>query len=169
MATAEERLMEWLRDAHAMEEQAEIMLDRTADRIENYPELKAKLRSHLDETKRQRDQVRGCIERRGGSTSPLKDMTGRVVAVVQGLSGMFVGDEVIKATMACYVFEHMEIVSYRVLAAAAREAGDAQTAAVCEGILREEEAMASWLEQHVPEVTQRYLAREEVPGVHAKN
>ena len=41
MATVDERLNEWLRDAHAMEEQAEQMLSATASRIENYPELKA--------------------------------------------------------------------------------------------------------------------------------
>ena len=43
MATAEERLMEWLRDAHAAEEQAETMLSGLAGRIENYPQLKARL------------------------------------------------------------------------------------------------------------------------------
>src|SRR3546814_6791992 len=46
MATAEEHLMDWLRDAHAMEEQAEKMLRATAGRLENYPDLKARLESH---------------------------------------------------------------------------------------------------------------------------
>ena len=44
MATAEERLMEWLRDAHAAEEQAETMLSGMTSRIENYPSLKARIR-----------------------------------------------------------------------------------------------------------------------------
>jgi ferritin-like metal-binding protein YciE len=65
MATAEERIMEWLRDAHAMEEQSEQMLESTARRLEHYPELRARLTSHLEETRRQAERLRRCIERRG--------------------------------------------------------------------------------------------------------
>lgn len=46
MATPEERLMQWLRDAHAAEEQAETMLTGMADRLENYPKLKARIKKH---------------------------------------------------------------------------------------------------------------------------
>jgi hypothetical protein len=38
MTTVDDRLMEWLRDAHAAEEQAETMLGRMANRLQNYPE-----------------------------------------------------------------------------------------------------------------------------------
>ena len=38
-----ERLIEWLRDAHAMEAQAESMLSKQASRIQHYPELKARI------------------------------------------------------------------------------------------------------------------------------
>ena len=69
MASAEERLMEWLRDAHAAEEQAETMLRGMAGRIENYPDLRARIEQHIGETQRQAKLVRGCIERRGGGTS----------------------------------------------------------------------------------------------------
>ena len=53
MASAEERLMEWLRDAHAAEEQAETMLGGMAGRLKNYPQLKARIEQHIDETRRQ--------------------------------------------------------------------------------------------------------------------
>src|SRR5688572_28861506 len=112
---AEENLMDWLRDAHAMEEQAEKMLAATAARLENYPVLKQRIEQHLEETRRQATLVRGCIERRGGDTSAVKDLTGRIVAMAQGMSGMFVTDEVVKASMSSYAFEHMEIASYRIL------------------------------------------------------
>lgn len=68
-----------------------------------------------------------------------------MLATAQGLSGFFVGDEVLKGALASYTFEHMEIASYRILSATAEEAGDIETQRVCEGILREEEAMAEWL------------------------
>src|SRR5918998_1082082 len=121
MATAEERLMEWLRDAHAAEEQAETMLSGVAGRIENYPQLKARLEQHLQETKRHAELVRGCIERRGGSTSMIKDAGAKMIAMGQAMSGMFVGDEVMKGTIANAAFEAMEISSYRILIATAEQ------------------------------------------------
>ncbi|HYI94017.1 MAG TPA: DUF892 family protein [Bryobacteraceae bacterium] len=48
-----------------------------------------------------------------GDTSTLKDMAGKVIAFGQGMSGMFVEDEIVKGTMASYTFEHMEASAYR--------------------------------------------------------
>jgi ferritin-like metal-binding protein YciE len=50
MADANEHLLDWLRDAHAMEQQAEQMLKAQAGRLEHYPELKARTEQHLQET-----------------------------------------------------------------------------------------------------------------------
>jgi ferritin-like metal-binding protein YciE len=83
------------------------------------------------------------------------------------MSGMFVADEVMKGAIASYSFEAMEIASYNILIAAAREAGDQETAQVCGAILQDEQAMAYWLEHHLGPLTSQYLAREE-PGVTAK-
>ena len=159
MMTREERLMHWLRDAHAMEEQAEQMMSTTADRLKNYPELRLKLVEHLEETRRQAIAVRGCIERRGGKISVVKDLAARTTAIAQGLSGLFVADEVVKALLAIYTFEHMEIASYCILIASAEGAGDDRTKAVCQRILAEEKAMAAWVYEHLPDMTHEYLSR----------
>lgn len=111
MATAEERLMEWLRDAHAMEEQSETMLKHFADRIENYPDIKAQLERHLEQGRQQAARLRTCIEHRGGSTSTTKELLTKFVGMSQGLSGIFVGDEIIKGVMAAYTFEQMGVAS----------------------------------------------------------
>jgi ferritin-like metal-binding protein YciE len=145
------------------------MLSSQAQRIENYPKLKAQIEKHLGETRRQAELLRGCIERHGSSTSMIKDTAAKMVALGQGLSGLFVGDEVVKGSLASYTFEHMEIASYRILIATAEEVGDQETKRTCEQILREEEAMASWLEKNLPAVTHQYLAREQTPGVTAKH
>jgi ferritin-like metal-binding protein YciE len=167
MATAEERLMEWLRDAHAAEQQAETMLSGMAQRIKNYPDLKARIEQHIGETQRQAERVRGCIERRGDSTSTIKDTGGKMLGFGQAMSGMFVGDEVMKGSIACCAFEAMEIASYRILIDTARQVGDEETARTCEEILQEEEAMANWLEKNLPMLTQQYLAREQTPSARA--
>ena len=44
--------------------------------------------------------------------------------------------------------------------AAAEELGDAETARICTGILKEEQAMAGWLEQRLPDLTREFLRRE---------
>ena len=169
MASAEERLMEWLRDAHAAEEQAETMLNGMASRLENYPELRARIVQHIDESKRQAELVRSCIERRGGSTSMIKDAGAKLIAMGQAMSGLFVGDEVLKGCIASTAFEAMEISSYNILIHTAEHVGDQETKRVCEQILREEQAMFDWLNQNIHQITHRYLQREETPGVTAKH
>jgi ferritin-like metal-binding protein YciE len=95
MARQSDTLLAWLRDAHAMEQQAEQVLSSTANRIENYPELKARLESHCEQTRRRAELLRGCIEQHGSSTSAMKDTIAQVGGLVQAMSGLFVGDEVV--------------------------------------------------------------------------
>ena len=169
MANAEDNLLDWLRDAHAMEQQAETMLQKTASRLENYPTLKARLESHIEETREQARLVKSCIDRRGAGTSAMKDAAAKVAATAQGLSGLFVSDEVVKASLASYTFEHMEIASYRSLIAAAEAVGDGETARICGQILQQEESMAAFLAEQLPQVTRQFLQRSETPGATAKH
>jgi ferritin-like metal-binding protein YciE len=99
----------------------------------------------------------------------LKDTAAKLIALAQGASGLFVGDEVVKAAMATYTFDQMEIASYRILIAAANAVGDNETRGACEESLHEEEVMAEWLKQNLDPITHRYLQREEAPGVEAKH
>lgn len=168
MRAAEKRLLEWLRDAHAMEQQAEQMLRAQAGRIEHYPEIKQRIEQHIDETINQGKRIESCIARYDESPSALKDATGKMAAMGQAVGGMFMGDEIVKGCIASYTFEHMEIASYKVLIATAEEVGDNETKRVCEAILKEEEAMATWLEQHTPQAIHQYLQRDEAPGADAK-
>ncbi|MGM8227735.1 ferritin-like domain-containing protein [Cellvibrio sp. ARAG 10.3] len=161
-------LLDWLRDAYAMEQQAEVMLKDLVERLEHYPQLRAHMEDHLEDTRKQQVLLKGCIERLGSSPSMLKDLMGRVMAFGQSVSGMAVSDEVVKGAMSTYVFTHMEIASYTILIAAARAIGDNETQRVCESILQQEIAMAEWLRGHLPEVTQAFLARSATPGMNAK-
>ncbi|WP_162916770.1 ferritin-like domain-containing protein [Dongia deserti] len=169
LASADERFMEWLRDAHAMEEQSEQMLERTCDRLENYPEVRERFNAHRAVSRRHADTVRQCIGRRGGSPSAIKDTAGKLMAFAQGASGLFVGDEVVKAILATSTFEQMKISSYEILKATARTVGDSETERACEENLREEQQMADWLEDNIAPITQTYLQREEASGVTAKH
>ncbi len=150
------------------EKQAEKMLSAQASRIENYPDLKARLERHIDETKSQQVRLEACLDARGTSSSISKDVAGQAAALMQGLTGAVMSDEVAKGMLASDTFEHMETGSYRMLTAAAEAAGDPTIAQVCTEICREEEEMAAWLAEHVPEVTRTYLAREQAELPEAK-
>ncbi|WP_026617410.1 ferritin-like domain-containing protein [Ensifer aridi] len=167
MSDPREHLQAWLRDAHAMEEQAITMLTSQSARLENYPELKAQIDKHLQETRDQAAMLERCLERTGG-TSTVKDIGAKMVAFGQGLSGLFVDDEVVKGSLANYAFEQMEIASYKILIAAAEHAGDPDTKRICETILQQEIAMAQWLDQHAAEITRKFLERDQ-QGLTAKH
>ena len=168
MATPQENLLDWLRDAHAMEQQAEKMLKAQSERLKHYPELKARIDEHIEETLGQQQLIDECLTRLGGSASTLKDVGGKLMAFGQAVGGSLMSDEVIKGAMAGYVFENMEVASYTVLIAAAKAAGDAETQAACEKILPQEVAMAQWLLEHLPALTQAFLQRSEAPDTQAK-
>jgi len=84
---AREELADWLRDAHAMEMQAEAMLKGQAARLENYPQLKARIEQHITETQRQARDVEQCLKSMGEDTSALKDTGGKAMAMT-AKSGM---------------------------------------------------------------------------------
>ncbi|MER9952037.1 DUF892 family protein [Mesorhizobium sp. M0047] len=168
MSESREWFVQWLRDAHAMEEQAETMLNGQVSRIENYPELSSRIRQHLEETVQQAARLKTCLDRIGQGPSRLKDAGGKLTAMAQSMSGIFAGDEVMKGSLASYTFEHMEIASYTILIAAARSLGETEVARVCEQNLREEIAMADWLKDHLPSTTERFLARADTQSESAK-
>jgi len=165
---ATEHLTDWLRDAHAMEQQAETMLQAQASRLEHYPDLRQRIVEHIAETRWQREQLESCLKRLGASPSTMKDVTGKLMAFGEGAVGMFASDEVVKGAMGGYVFENMEIASYTILIAAAEAVGDTATCAVCEQIIAQERAMAAWLLEHLPSTTAAFLQRSATAGMEAK-
>ncbi|MGK9167446.1 ferritin-like domain-containing protein [Inquilinus limosus] len=167
MTEPREHLIHWLRDAYAMESQAVSLLETQASRLESYPEARAKVQEHLQQTHRQRQDVEDCLATLGVDPSDLKTLAQKMIANVQGLFNAMTEDEVLKHALGGYSFEQFEAGSYRMLAAAAREAGQPDIAATCERIQAEEEAMGDWIWQQMPILTKEYISRSEV-GAAAK-
>lgn len=166
--TAIENYHDWLRDAHAMEKQAESMLSKMSGRLDHYPALEQRLAQHLEETKHQLTLLEQLLDTHGIDHSVMKDVMGKMAATGQAVGGMFTSDEVVKGAISGYVFENAEIASYTSLIAAAEQVGDAEGIRVLTEIRDQEVAMAEWLLQHLPEVTQQFLQRAAQPGVEAK-
>ncbi len=145
-----EHYHDWLRDAHAMEKQAESMLESMASRIENYPDIKARIEQHISETKHQITMLEEVLDRNGISRSVLKDSMSKMAAMGQSIGGMFPSDEIVKGSIR------------------AKKAGDTASIPTIEAILKEEMQMADWLIKHIPQTTEQFLLRSEADGVEAK-
>jgi ferritin-like metal-binding protein YciE len=154
------RLDQWLRDAHAMERQSEQVLSSQVARIVHYPQVRDRLREHLDETREHARRIEGCLKARDADASAPKDAGARLLAIGQAMAGMLAGDEIIKGALASCTFEHMEIAAYKILIAAAQDAGDMQTVRACEENLADEIAMADWFSENIGSLTREFLLRE---------
>ena len=152
-----ETLVRWLRDAHAMERATIGNLDRLQGRFGRYPQFVTRLQQHWIESQDQAARLERSLNRLGAEPSAIKDTTTRLLGVVESFVAGMSADEVLKDCIATYAFEHFEIACYISLAAAARAAEEPEIERMCEEHLQQERAMADWLEQRIPEVTQDYL------------
>lgn len=166
--TVREHYLDWLRDAHAMEKHKESILIFLAERLNHYVALNKKVDEHIQQTRLHQTALSECIARLGESTSTIKDVTAKLTAFTQSVSSMFASDEVIKNTLALYVLENMAIASYKIILACAESLKDTQTKNVCENLLAHEIVMADWLFETVPQITEAFLLRTNVPGLQAK-
>ena len=166
--TNEENYLAWLKDAHAMETQAESMLEKMAGRLEHYPQLKARIEQHIDETRDQQALVQSVIDRFDTSNSAFKDAVGKMAALAQAMGGMLADDEVMKGALSSYAFENFEIASYTALISAAELVGDDEGIRTFEQIREQEINMADWILSHLPDLTDEFLLRSATEGVTAK-
>jgi ferritin-like metal-binding protein YciE len=164
MAHQKETLISWLNDAFAMEKGLVQVLENHASDVKDRPEMYRKIAEHLEKTKLHADRVRDCVERLGGSTSSVKTAMGTVSGFIHGRTTGAAPDELVKNALGDYASEHLEIASYKALIVAARALGEAEVARICEDILRDEEDMASWLEQQLPTIVQEFLGQESHAG-----
>lgn len=149
-----------LRNAHAMETQARELMERQSERLDGYPEVKAKIAAHLQETNEQLRRIEQCLKACGESTSSLKDTTQSVMANAQAMMHAMASDEILKNTFANNAFENFEIAAYKSLLALCGPAGVEQARAPLETSLKEEQRMAQWIDANVEKVTMEYIARE---------
>lgn len=153
-------LEDWLRDAHAMEKQAEKMLKSQASRLEHYPALQRRIEEHVTETQTQSKKLEQCLTLLGSDASAMKDMGGQLSAFGQAVGGMMAEDEVVKGGLASYAFEHFEIASYKAIIKASEMASQPEITQLCNEILQEEIAMADWLSQNLNDTTRAFLERD---------
>ena len=137
----QEKLLDYIEDAHAMEQSVLRMLDSMISTTPD-PEIEQMLRHHKDQTEVHEQRLRERLEALGRGTSTRKEMQTVANAWIKGAADKARGDQAGKNARDGYITESMEIASYELLERLANRTGDTQTAEVARQNRAEDEAMA---------------------------
>lgn len=148
-----------LRDAHAVEHQALGIMDRQIEHLAQYAEMEAKLRAHRGETERQIERLESILDSLSDSPSAIKDAAMKMAGSVAALSHALSPDEIVKNSLANFAFENFEVATYKALITMAEAGGFAATVPLLEESLKEELAMVTFLDETMPIVIRKFLAR----------
>jgi len=150
-----------LRNAHAMENQALSIMKPQLKRIENYPDVAAKLEQHISETEGQIVRLEEILSGLREDHSSLKDMALSLTGTMAAMGHTIAGDEILKNAFANFAFENFEIAAYKSLIALAEAGGYNAAANALKANLDEEKAMADWLDANIASVTTKFLSLRE--------
>src|SRR5437763_12516430 len=111
---AEQQLVSYLSEAHAMEKQALLLLSRGAE-IVGDEEVARIFRAHELQTQEHARYVGERLEAHGESASKVKDLAMEAGALGIGIAVQAAPDTPIRLATAAFAFEHVEIAAYRLL------------------------------------------------------
>lgn len=141
MPELEEKLVQYIDEAYAMEQQVLRMLDSMIGSTED-AQMKKALERHRRETEQQAERLKERLEDHGASPSLVKQAGGIMGALMKSVLDKARGDSAGRNARDGFATEHMEIASYQLLERVAKKAGDTKTAKVARQNREEEEAMA---------------------------
>ena len=154
--TSHDLFVTGLKNAHAMENQALSIAKPQASRIENYPNVEARLNQHIEETNGQIARLERILDDLGEDKSSLKDLALSLAGTFAAVGHSVTPDEILKNSMANFAFENFEIAAYKSLIALAEASGNQAAIPDLELNLNEELDMAEWLDENIESVTLRY-------------
>ncbi|GHC78380.1 ferritin-like domain-containing protein [Limoniibacter endophyticus] len=147
-----------LKNAHAMENQALSIMKPQVSRIENYPQVARRLEAHIGETEDQIRRLETILGDFDEDHSTLKDWALSMTGAMAAMGHSMAGDEILKNSFANFAFENYEIAAYNSLVTIAELGGFTNATASLEANLREEQAMAQWLEDNLRDVTIQFAS-----------
>jgi nucleotide-binding universal stress UspA family protein len=137
----QEKLADYVEDAHAMEQSVLRSLDSMISTTDDY-EMKSMLEHHKEETERHERLLKERLDALGEETSAPKEAQMVAAALLKGIADRARTDKPVKNARDGYVTEHMEIACYQILERLAERAGDTETAEVAGRNRADEEEMA---------------------------
>ncbi len=138
----QQQLVRYLKDAHGLE-QLSLQMTEAAAKATDDPQLHDIFEHHHQETQEHEQLIRERIEAHGESTSALKDLSGRFVAIGKGAAASAAADTPARLARDGYVQEHTEVAAYELLCRVAERAGDRETAEAGRRILENEHETAN--------------------------
>jgi ferritin-like metal-binding protein YciE len=157
----QQKLIDYVEDAHAMEQNVSRMLDSMMATTED-PEIEEMLRHHKEETERHEQRLRERLDALGAGTSTRKQAQTIATALVKGAADQVRGDQAGKNARDGYVSEHMEIAAYQLLERLAEKAGDTETAEVARQNRADDEAMAQKIDSNWDKFLELTLAENDI-------
>jgi len=154
---ARDEVVDWLKDAYAMERGMESSLEKHSRNNELSAEVRDRAMRHAAETSRHAEEIATLLRNLGSETSAIKTGIGAVTQTAKGIGSMFARDERIKDLLDAYSMEHFEIACYTALAAAAEKVGMSEVVQVCNNIIPDEHRMAQAIIQSLPQEVKMYL------------
>jgi ferritin-like metal-binding protein YciE len=155
---ANERLITWLNDAHAMEQGLIPILQNHARAAStDFPKAAARIEQHIIETRAHAQRLEQCLRELGTTPSTIKSTLSALIGTLESVATGVFADEQVKNAVGDYGAEQFEVGCYHALITAARQLGHERVAELCEMNMREDEAMAMWLRDNIPTVVMRAL------------
>lgn len=155
----QDNVVEYLKDAHAMETNVASMLDSMIDRIED-PQILKDLEHHREETDRHLRLVDERLQAYGEDSSSMKDFVAKSGAMFKSMMDRARDDEPGRTARDGFVTEHLEIASYELLERVALRAGDEATAEVARRNCADEQAMADKIADSWDRVVDQTIANQ---------
>src|SRR3954466_11415491 len=146
VSSPEEQITKYLTDAHSIEEQALVQMER-APGMAGDAELARIFREHLAETRGHEQAVRAELTRRGAEPSTVKDVAGKLGGWGMVLFARLNPDTPGKLAVHAYSYEHMELAAYELLRRMGEGDGGESARAVAERLGEQERSMADRIAQ----------------------
>jgi ferritin-like metal-binding protein YciE len=157
-------LIDWLRDAYAMEKAMETALKKLTEHPDTHSALRQQAAKHGVETRQHAEALAACLRHLGSDTSSLKTVLAQGLDLMRGAGSTFARDERIKDVLTVLVPEHFEIACLTILRTRAVQLGLHNIVHICDEILLEEKRMTQWLQIHLPQIIAAYIAPVSVTG-----
>lgn len=154
--TDKEKLAAMLAEARIMEKRTIEILEGRADRIRNHPEVVERFKKHIKETSWQIAAIEAGLKQLGVENFQAES------PALADIGCLLASGDVIRNSIANSAFERFEMAVYSRIAEAAEKAAEHEIARTAGTIMRQEETMAEWLEEHLAQTPLVYLMFDEI-------
>jgi ferritin-like metal-binding protein YciE len=168
MTDLEQQLVNYIEDAHAVEQHMLYALDQMIGTTED-SQMRGHLQHHREETERHRRLLEERLEAHGHTPSAVKDAGQILIALSKGIVDKARSDNAGKNARDGYVAEHLEIACYELLERVATIAGDEATADVARRNRADEQAMATKIASSWDKAVRESLEQEGIGAVGARS